>query len=79
MEFGQVHNTRSSWQMSTATANVESLRPGDPISMEQHVHTLENPYNMSTAEDIVYIEGRSTSLTLWFSGPRQAGNFVTHC
>jgi hypothetical protein len=28
--FGQVHNTRSSQQMSTATADVGSFRPGDP-------------------------------------------------
>jgi hypothetical protein len=26
------------------------------ISMEQHVHTLKNLYNMSAAEDIVYME-----------------------
>ena len=25
------------------------------------------------------MEGRKTGLTLWFSGPRQAGNFVAHC
>jgi len=49
------------------------------INMEQHVHTLENLYNMSTAEDIVYMEGKSTGLTLWFSGTRQARNFVAHC
>jgi hypothetical protein len=50
------------------------------ISMEQHIHTLENFCNISAAEDIVYIEGR-TGLRLWFNhgGPRQAGNFVAHC
>ena len=31
---------------------------------------------METANDI---EGRSTGLTLWFSGPRQVGTFVAEC
>ena len=46
------------------------------IEAEKHLQILEHLGTMDTANDIVHLEGRSTGLTLWFSGPRQAGTFV---
>jgi hypothetical protein len=46
--------------------------------MEQHTQIMKNLGNTPAAEDIVYMEGRHTGLTLWFSGPRQARSFVAH-
>ncbi len=30
------------------------------------------------ADEIVYVEGTDDILTLWFSGPRPAGDFIAH-
>ena len=40
---------------------------------------MENLGTMGSANDLVYLDGRSAGLTLWFSGPRQAGTFVADC
>jgi hypothetical protein len=49
------------------------------IEAEKHLQILEHLGTMETANDIVHLEGGSTGLTLWFSGPRQAGTFVADC
>ena len=51
------------------------------IEAEKHPQMLERLGAMETANDVVHLEGRSTvtGLTLWFSGPRQAGTFVADC
>ncbi len=49
------------------------------IEAEKHLQMLEHLGTMETANDVVHLEGRSTGLTLWFSGPRQAGTFVADC
>ncbi len=49
------------------------------VGKDWHAQIMENLGNTPAAEDIVYMEGRRsgrTGLTLWFSGPRQAGSFV---
>ena len=46
---------------------------------EKHLQILEHLGTMQTANDIVHLERRSAGLTVWFSGPRQAGTFVADC
>jgi hypothetical protein len=33
---------------------------------------------LHTTEHVVYLSGDSDGLSLWFSGPRQAGDFIAH-
>ena len=44
-----------------------------PLQILEHLGTIES------ANDILHLHGRSAGLTLWFSGPRQAGTFVADC
>jgi hypothetical protein len=44
-----------------------------------HLQVLELVGTIAIADDIVHMEVTSTCLTLWFSGPRQAGTFVASC
>jgi hypothetical protein len=34
--------------------------------------------DLEVAEDIVHLAGDEQGLTAWFSGPRQAGDFIAH-
>ena len=43
---------------------------------DQHVVTLNRILDMQASENIVHVEGGLTGVTMWFSGPRQAGDFI---
>ena len=45
---------------------------------DQHIATLNHIRDMQASEDIVHIEGGHTGVSMWFSGPRQAGDFIAY-
>ena len=71
-------------KMSAASTDVGGLGVGYTgvrleIEAGNHLQVLELLGIMAIADDIVHLEGTGTGLTLWFSGPRQAGTFVASC
>ncbi len=50
------------------------------LQAEQHLAVLERlpSRTLPTTDEIVYLLGSDTGLSLWFSGPRQAGDFIAH-
>ncbi len=48
------------------------------IEADQHVATLKQLRDMPLLENIVHLEGSHTGVTMWFSGPRQAGDFIAY-
>jgi len=48
------------------------------IAPQQHVAMLELLKGLQVAEHIVHLEGDGMGLSVWFSGPRQAGDFIAH-
>ncbi len=65
---------------STDEGGLGSVILGVQLKIEAVKHrellVLEHLETMAIADDIVHQEGKSTGLTLWFSGLRQAGTFV---
>ena len=48
------------------------------VPAEQQLEMLETLKGLPEAEAIVHLSRSTQGLTVWFSGPRQAGDFVTH-
>jgi len=46
------------------------------IPAEQQLEMLEVLSKLRTVETIVHLSGNAQGLTIWFSGPRQAGDFI---
>jgi hypothetical protein len=44
----------------------------------KHLAMIEFLRTLPTIEEVVYLSGIENGLSLWFSGPRQAGDFITH-
>jgi hypothetical protein len=47
------------------------------LEAEQHLAVLELLRTLPTTDEIVYLSGSDNGLLLLFSGPRQAGDFIT--
>ena len=58
--------------------NLRYSYPWSASAPDQHVVILNRIRVMPASEDIVHIEGGPTGVTMWFSGPRQAGDFIHH-
>ena len=48
------------------------------VVAERHVAMLGLLAELKTTEHIVHLEGDEGGLTAWFSGPRQAGDFIAY-
>jgi hypothetical protein len=49
------------------------------VLVEQQLAILDFLSKLQTAESIVYLSGDGQGLSVWFSGPRQAEEFIAHC
>ena len=48
------------------------------VTADQQLMVLELLKSLPAAEHIVHIAGNESGLLAWFSGPRQAGDFISH-
>jgi hypothetical protein len=48
------------------------------IPAEQQLQLLDFLKGLPDAENMVHLAGIRHGLTIWFSGPRQAGDFIIH-
>ena len=48
------------------------------LQAEQQLAVLKLLRTLPTTDEIVYLSGSDNGLSLWFSGHRQAGDFITH-
>jgi hypothetical protein len=48
------------------------------VIAEQQLAMLDFICKLHTAENIVYISGDGEGLSVWFSWPRQSGDFIAH-
>jgi hypothetical protein len=47
------------------------------LQADQHLAVLELLRTLPTTDEVVYLSGSDNWLSLWFSGPRQAGDFIS--
>ena len=73
--LGKCQQRQRMWGVSESVIQGVQLE----IGAVNHLQVLELLGTIAIADDIVHLEGTSTNLTLWFSGPRQAGTFVASC
>ena len=70
--LGKCQPRQRMWGISgTVPLGVRILAP-----RERHTVVLESLFFCPEIEDAVYLTGSDCSLTIWFSGPRQAGDFI---
>ncbi len=77
----QTHNSSGAWQMPAVPANVgciwkDILGVRIEVPVEQQLAMLEILKGLHAAETIVHLSGNEQEVSIWFSGPHQAGDFV---